>query len=58
MVSVFLTALFVVLVAAAVVGIVRDLRADGYGSSHTSGEGLSWTHRATGGRTHAGPGAR
>ncbi|WP_299033155.1 hypothetical protein [uncultured Pseudokineococcus sp.] len=58
MVSVVLTVLFVALVTLAVVAAVRDIRADGYGSSHTSGEGLDWVHRAAAGRTYAGPGPR
>ncbi|MEJ5946275.1 hypothetical protein WDZ17_13330 [Pseudokineococcus basanitobsidens] len=58
MVSIILTALFVVLLVAGLVAAVRDLRRDGYGSSHTSGEGLRYTHRAGAGRTYAGPGPR
>lgn len=58
MVSVVLIVLFVVLVVLALVAAVRDIRADGYGSSHTSGEGLAWSHRAAAGRTYAGPGPR
>ncbi|WP_298801680.1 hypothetical protein [uncultured Pseudokineococcus sp.] len=58
MALVVLTALLAVLLVAAVVGLVRDLRADGYGSAHTSGEGLHWQHRARGDRAFAGPGPR
>jgi len=58
MVSVALTVLFVALVVLALVAAVHDLRADGYGSSHTSGEGFHWAHRARAGRPSAGPGPR
>lgn len=51
-------AAFVVLLVSSVVALVRDLRADGYGSAHTSGTGLSVSHRLSAVNPYTGPGLR
>ena len=51
-------AVFVVLLVVSLVALVRDLRADGYGSSHTSGTGLQVSHRLSAVSPFTGPGLR
>ncbi len=51
-------AVLAVLLVASLVSLVHDLRADGYGSSHTSGTGLQVSHRLSAVSPFTGPGLR